>query len=51
MSEYPDNPFYKVVTADVHVGLKAEEALRLTQMHNLNFHFIHRVTHQDLVHC
>ena len=49
MSEYPDNPFYKVVTADVYVGLNDEEALRLAQRHNLNSHFIHRVRHRDLV--
>lgn len=49
MDEYPDNPFYKVVTAEVYVGLSDEEALRLAQRHNLNSHFIHRVTHRDLV--
>ena len=49
MSEYPDNPFYKVETADVYVGLSDEEALRLAQRHNLNSHFVHKVTHRDLV--
>ena len=49
MDEYPDNPFYKVVTADIYVGLSDKEALRLAQRHKQNFHFIHRVTHRDLV--
>jgi len=31
LEEYPDNPFYKVVTADVYMGLGDEEALRLAQ--------------------
>ena len=49
MSEYPNNPFFKSVMADVHIGLTDEEALRLAQCHNLNSHFIHKVTHRDLV--
>lgn len=49
MDEYPDNPFYKVVMAEVYIGLSDEEALRLAQRHNLNSHFIHKVTHRDLV--
>lgn len=49
MDEYPDNPFYKVVTAEVYIGLNDEEALRLAQRHNLNSHFIHKITHRDLV--
>lgn len=51
LEEYPDNPFYRVVTADVYVGLSDEEALRLAQRHNLNSHFVHKVTHRDLVSC
>ncbi len=49
MEEYPGNPFFKAVTADVYVGLNDEEALRLAQRHNLNSHFVHHVTHRDLV--
>ena len=35
--------------AEVYVGLTDEEALRLAQRHNLNSHFVHKVTHRDLV--
>ena len=47
--EYPDNPFFKTVLAEVFVGLSDEESLRLAQRHNLNSHFVHKVTHRDLV--
>ena len=49
IEEHPDNPFFQVVLADVYVGLTDEEALRLAQRHNLNSHFVHKVTHRDLV--
>ena len=49
MEEHPDNPFFQVALADVYVGLTDEEALRLAQRHNLNSHFVHKVTHRDLV--
>ena len=49
MSEYPDNPFYETAMAEVYVGLSDEESLRLAQRHNLNSHFVHKVTHRDLV--
>ena len=47
--EYPDNPYFKVAIADVYVGLTDEEALRLARRHNDNSHFIHKITHRDLV--
>ena len=47
--EYPDNPYFRVAVADVYVGLSDEEALRLARRHNDNSHFIHKVTHRDLV--
>ena len=47
--EIPDNPYYKVVTADVYVGLTDEQSLRLAQRNNVNSHFTHKVTHRDLV--
>ena len=31
MDKYPESPFFKVVDADVYVGLNDEEALRLAQ--------------------
>ena len=49
MSEYPDNPFFGMAMAEVYVGLSDEESLRLAQRHNLNSHFVHKVTHRDLV--
>ena len=47
--EYPDNPYYKVALADVYVGLTDEQALRLARRHSDNSHFVHKVTHRDLV--
>ena len=47
--EIPDNPFYKTTMADVYVGLSDEEALRLAQRHNSTSHFVHAITHRDLV--
>lgn len=48
-TEYPDNPYFKFAIADVYVGLSDEQCLRLAQRHNLNSHFVHKVTHRDLV--
>lgn len=47
--ELPENPFFKTVCAEVYVGLSDEQALRLSQRHNKNSHFTHKVTHRDLV--
>ncbi len=47
--EQPDNPFFKVALANVYVGLDDEQALRLARRHNDNSHFVHHVTHRDLV--
>ncbi len=47
--EYPDNPYFTVAMAEVYLGLSDEEALRLAQRHNLNSHFVHKLTHRDLV--
>ena len=49
--EFPENPFFSTATAEVYVGLSDEEALRLAQRHNLNSHFVHKLTHRDLVSC
>ena len=46
---HPDNPFFKCVVAEVYIGLSDEEALRLAQRHNQTSHFVHKVTHRDLV--
>ena len=47
--EYSDNPYFKVAVAVVYVGLTDEEALCLAPRHNDNSHFIHKITHRDLV--
>ena len=49
IEEYPENPFYQQAIAEIHVGLSDEQALRLAQRHNLNSHFVHKITHRDLV--
>ena len=49
--EHPENPYFKVALADVYVGLTNEQALRLARRHNDNSHFVHRMTHRDLVSC
>ena len=47
--EHPENPFFKVAVADVYIGLSDEEALHLARRHNDNSHFVHKMTHRDLV--
>ena len=47
--EHPNNPYFTVAMAEVYLGLSDEEALRLAQRHNLNSHFVHKLTHRDLV--
>lgn len=47
--EYPDNPYFSSAMAEVYVGLTDEESLRLAQRHNSNSHFVHKVTHRNLV--
>lgn len=49
VGEHADNPFFKTCLAEVYVGLSDEEALRLSQRHNQTSHFVHGVTHRDLV--
>ena len=46
--EHPNNPYFTVAMAEVYLGLSDEEALRLAR-HNLNSHFVHKLTHRDLV--
>ena len=47
--EFPDNPFFRQALAEVYTGLSDEQALRLAQRHNSNSHFVHKVTHRELV--
>ena len=43
--EQPDNPLFTTILAEVYVGLTDNEALRLSSRHNVNGHFIHKMTH------
>ena len=47
--EQPENPLYATILAEVYVGLSDDEALRLASRHNINGHFIHKMTHRDYV--
>jgi len=49
MKEYPENPFFSEALAEVYIDLSDEQALRLAQCHNANSHYIHKITHRDLV--
>ena len=35
------------IFADAYIGLSDEQALRLAQRHNLNPHFVHKITYQN----
>jgi len=48
-AEFPDNPFFKEVMADVYLGLTDEQALCLARRHNETSHYVHKITHRDLV--
>ena len=47
----PDNPLFATILAEVYAGLSDDEALRLASRHNVNGHFIHKMTHCDYVSC
>lgn len=47
--EHPDNPLFATILAEVYAGLSDDEALRLGSRHNINGHFIHKMTHRDYV--
>ena len=49
MKDYPENPFFSEALAEAHIDLSDEQALRLAQRHNANSHYIHKITHRDLV--
>ena len=48
-AEYPGNTILKHILAEVYVGLSDDEALRLASCHNINGHFVHKMTHRDYV--
>lgn len=45
-AEFPTNPY---VEAEVYCKLTDEQALRLALQHNVNGHFIHKMTFRDIV--
>jgi hypothetical protein len=47
--EHPENPLFTTILAEVYVALSDDEALRLASRHNINGHYIHRMTHRDYV--
>ena len=47
--EQPDNPLFTTILAEVYVGLSDDEVLYLASRHNINGHYIHKMTHQDYV--
>jgi hypothetical protein len=47
--KHPDNPLFGKILAEVYTGLTDDEALRLSSRHNVNGHFIHKMTHRDYV--
>ena len=49
VKDFPDNPFFQEVLAEVYLDLSDEQSLRLAQRHNANSHFVHRITHRDMV--
>ena len=47
--EHPENSLFKTALAEVYIALSDELSLRLAQRHNQNSHFVHKITHRDLV--
>ena len=47
--ENPENPLFTSLLAEVYVGLSDNDALRLASRHNVNGHYIHKMTHRDYV--
>ena len=48
-AEFPDSPSFKTTTADIYLGLNDEQVLRIAQRHSAPSHYIHKVTHHDMV--
>ena len=47
--KFPDYMLLQQIHAEVYIGLTNDEALRLASRHNVNGHFVHRMTHRDYV--
>ena len=47
--KHTDNMMLQKTLAKVYVGLTDDEALRLSSRHNINGHFVHKMTHRDYV--
>ena len=48
-NKHPDNMHLKKILAEVYVNLSDDESLRLGSRHNINGHFVHKMTHRDYV--
>ena len=47
--EESQNPFFRTIEAVVYCDVTDEQALRLALRHNVNGHFVHKMTFRDLV--
>ncbi len=47
--ENPENMALQRVLAEVYIGLTDDESLHLASRHNVNGHFVHKMTHRDYV--
>ena len=47
--KHPDDMLLQRILSEVYVGLRDDEALRLASRHNINGHFVHKMTHRDYV--
>ena len=47
--EQSNNPLFATILAEVYVGLSDDEVLRLASRHNINGHYIHKMTHRDYI--
>ena len=48
-AEVPTNPYFRTIECQVYCKLSDEQALRLALRHNINGHFIHKMTFRDIV--
>ena len=49
LHEESQNPYFRSIEAVVYCDVTDEQALRLALRHNVNGHFVHKMTFRDLV--
>ena len=49
LTEISRKSFFQQAVVEIYVGLSDEQSLQLAQRHNINSHFVHKITHRDLV--